>query len=104
MRYISAYLLSAIGGNASPQAEDVKKIIQSIGADVDEEKVNAVVSAMQGKTLSEVITEGKSKLAAVPSGEAAPTSKAQPPADSKPAKKEEQKEESDDDMGFGLFD
>ncbi|CAL2039628.1 unnamed protein product [Caenorhabditis brenneri] len=105
MRYLSAFLLSAIGGNASPQAEDVRKIIQSVGIDVDEEKLNHVVSAMQGKTVSEVIAEGKSKLATVscggaPSAKAAPAAAASEPA----AKKEDPKEESDDDMGFGLFD
>jgi len=58
----------------------------------------------------QLIAEGSSKLASVPSGGAAPAAggaaaaaggAAEPAAEEK---KEEAKEESDDDMGFGLFD
>ena len=61
--------------------------------------------------LLQLISEGTSKLASVPSGggggaaAAAPAAGgAAPEEEKKEEKKEEEKEESDEDMGFGLFD
>ena len=62
-------------------------------------------------TIIQLISEGSTKLASVPSGGAAAggAPAAAGAADGAPAaaaeeKKEEAKEESDEDMGFGLFD
>ena len=61
----------------------------------------------------QLIAEGSTKLASVPSGGsgggsggAAPTAAGGAAAaeEAKPEEKEEEKEESDEDMGFGLFD
>ncbi|XP_025240377.1 60S acidic ribosomal protein P2 isoform X2 [Theropithecus gelada] len=103
MRYVASYLLAALGGNSSPSAKDIKKILDS------------VISELNGKNIEDVIAQGIGKLASVPAGgavavSAAPGSAA-PAAGSAPAAAEEKKdekkeesEESDDDMGFGLFD
>ncbi|GMT00436.1 hypothetical protein PENTCL1PPCAC_22610, partial [Pristionchus entomophagus] len=109
MKYLGAYLLANLGGNASPSAQDILKIIESVGQDVDMEEANKVVEALKGKTVADLISEGKKKLSSVPSGGSAPAAAKAPAAaaaagTSSPAKKEEVKEESDDDMGFGLFD
>ncbi|XP_069800492.1 large ribosomal subunit protein P2-like [Dendropsophus ebraccatus] len=112
MRYVAAYLLATLGGNSSPSAKDIKKILSSVGVDADEDRVDKVVSELGGKNLDELINSGLSKLCSVPSGgavAAAPASAA-PAAGgaAAPEKKEEEKkeesEESDEDMGFGLFD
>ncbi|CAP35773.1 Protein CBG18296 [Caenorhabditis briggsae] len=110
MRYISAYLLAVLGGNANPQADDIKNILSAVGVDANAESVNLVVSGFKGKNIEELIAAGSAKLATISGGVGAASSAAPavggaaPAADSKPAKKEEPKEESDDDMGFGLFD
>ncbi|XP_042904856.1 large ribosomal subunit protein P2 [Parasteatoda tepidariorum] len=39
MRYVAAYLLASLGGNKSPSASDVEKILGSVGIEVDKEKV-----------------------------------------------------------------
>uniref|UniRef100_A0A1I7U4V3 Large ribosomal subunit protein P2 n=1 Tax=Caenorhabditis tropicalis TaxID=1561998 RepID=A0A1I7U4V3_9PELO len=107
MRYVGAYLLAVLGGNTDPKADDLKKILTAAGVNADAEGINSVVTALQGKTIQEVIAEGKTKIASVPTGGAPAASSSAPAAaaaDSKPAKKEEPKEESDEDMGFGLFD
>uniref|UniRef100_A0A8R1E217 Large ribosomal subunit protein P2 n=1 Tax=Caenorhabditis japonica TaxID=281687 RepID=A0A8R1E217_CAEJA len=108
MKYLGAYLLATLGGNASPSAQDVLKVLEAGGLDCDMENANSVVSALSGKTISEVIAEGKVKLSSVPSGGSAPAASAAPAGGAAPKaeekKKEEPKEESDDDMGFGLFD
>ncbi|KAG8932737.1 60S acidic ribosomal protein P2 [Tulasnella sp. 419] len=114
MRYIAAYLLLQIGGTASPSADDIKKVLSAGGVDVDEDRLSSLLSELEGKDINQLIAEGSSKLASVPSGgavaaagggggaAAAPSGGA--PAAAKEEEKKEEKEESDDDMGFGLFD
>ncbi|KAF7636451.1 hypothetical protein Mgra_00004039 [Meloidogyne graminicola] len=113
MKYVAAYMLASLGGNAQPSAKDLEKILGAGGLDVDMENANAVVKALEGKNLEEVIAAGEKKLSSVPSGApvVAPAAtgapSAAPAAEEKKEekKKEEKKEESDDDdMGFGLFD
>lgn len=81
--------------------------------DCEEERLQKLISELKGKSISDLIAEGSTKLASVPSGgggggaaaAAAPAAGGGPaaPAPKEEAKPEE-KEESDDDMGFGLFD
>ncbi|XP_028811503.1 large ribosomal subunit protein P2 isoform X2 [Denticeps clupeoides] len=115
MRYVAAYLLAALAGKDSPQAGDIKKILGSVGIETDDTRMEKVISELSGKSVEDVIAQGYSKLASVPSGGAvAVASSAAPsaggaaaPAAAAEEKKEEKKdesEESDDDMGFGLFD
>ncbi|XP_051559045.1 60S acidic ribosomal protein P2-like isoform X9 [Myxocyprinus asiaticus] len=114
MRYVAAYLLAALGGKESPSTGDIKKILESVGIEADNTRMDRVVSELNGKNVEEVIAQGFSKLASVPSGgavavssSAAPTaggSTAAPAVEEKKEEKKEESEESDDDMGFGLFD
>ncbi|MEQ2203251.1 60S acidic ribosomal protein P2 [Xenoophorus captivus] len=116
MRYVAAYLLAVLGGNTKPSTKDIKDILSSVGIEGDDERLNKVVSELNGKDINEVMNSGLSKLASVPAGGAvaAPAAAAAggaPGAGGAPAaaeeKKEEKKEESeesDEDMGFGLFD
>ncbi|PPQ67709.1 hypothetical protein CVT24_002765 [Panaeolus cyanescens] len=112
MRNIAAYLLLQAGGNASPTAADIKKLLGVVGIETDDERLEKLISELQGKSTAELIAEGSSKLASVPSGggvAAAPAAggaggAAAPAAEEKKEEKAEEKEESDDDMGFGLFD
>ncbi|KAL5531722.1 60S_1 [Sanghuangporus baumii] len=112
MRYIAAYLLLQTGGKASPTADDIKSVLGAVGVDVDEDRLSKLLSELEGKDINELITEGTSKFASVPSGggaAAAPAAGgggggAAAEAPKEEEKKEEEKEESDDDMGFGLFD
>ncbi|KAF5335984.1 hypothetical protein D9611_006288 [Ephemerocybe angulata] len=110
MRYIAAYLLLQTGGNASPSAADIKKLLDVAGIETDEERLSKLISELEGKDINELIAEGSSKLASVPAGGAGAASAAAPAAggaaaaEEKKEEKVEEKEESDDDMGFGLFD
>ncbi|KAK1429190.1 hypothetical protein QVD17_11394 [Tagetes erecta] len=114
MKVVAAYLLALLGGNTSPSAEDLKKILGSVGADAEDDKIELLLSEVKGKDITELIASGREKLASVPSGGggvavaaaaggggAAPAAAA---AESKKEEKVEEKEESDDDMGFSLFD
>ncbi|KAI0693204.1 60s acidic ribosomal protein-domain-containing protein [Cerioporus squamosus] len=111
MRHLAAYLLLQIGGNTSPSAADIKKVLGAVGIEADDERLEKLISELEGKDVNALIAEGSSKLASVPSGGAVAASSgaaggAAPAAaeEAKEEKKEEEKEESDDDMGFGLFD
>ncbi|XP_036729417.1 60S acidic ribosomal protein P2-like [Balaenoptera musculus] len=111
MHYVASYLLAALGGNTSPSAKDIKKILDSVGIKEDDDQLNKVISELNGKNIEDVIAQGIRKLASVPSGRpvaisAAPGTAALA-AGSAPVAAEEKKEESeesDDDMGFGSFD
>ncbi|XP_056316457.1 60S acidic ribosomal protein P2 [Danio aesculapii] len=115
MRYVAAYLLAVLGGNANPSAKDIKNILGSVGIEADDERLNKVVSELNGKDINEVMNAGLSKLASVPAGGAVAVSAAAagggggapaeaPAAEEKKEEKKEESEESDEDMGFGLFD
>ncbi|XP_064619689.1 large ribosomal subunit protein P2-like [Lineus longissimus] len=110
MRYVAAYLLAVLGGNDCPTKADLEKILGSVGIEAEAEKINKIISELKGKDVEEVMAEGRTKLASVPSGGGAAAAASgaaggDAPAEVKEeAKKEESEEESDDDMGFGLFD
>mmetsp|Transcript_4082 Transcript_4082/g.7263 ORF Transcript_4082/g.7263 Transcript_4082/m.7263 type:complete len:109 (-) Transcript_4082:312-638(-) len=108
MRVISAYLLAVLGGNANPSAEDINKILSSVGVEADSERVSKLVSELQGKSVEEILAAGTQKLASVPAGgvaAAAPAAGAAAPAAAAPAPKKEEKEPSEEeDLGFSLFD
>ncbi|XP_057427899.1 60S acidic ribosomal protein P2-2-like [Lotus japonicus] len=114
MKVIAAYMLAVLGGNNSPSAAEIKKIIGSVGGDADDDRIASFLSELKGKDLAEVIAAGKEKLASVPAGgggivvAAAPGggggAAAPAAAEAKKEEKVEEKEESDDDMGFSLFD
>nr|ALR87693.1 acidic ribosomal protein P2 [Cerebratulus lacteus] len=111
MRYVAAYLLAVLGGKANPSKTDIEKILSSVGIEAEADKINKIVSELKGKAIEEVLAEGRTKLASVPSGGGAAASTGAAAAGGEAAveakeeaKKEESEEESDDDMGFGLFD
>jgi len=111
MRVISAVLLAQLGGNASPSAADITKILSSVGVEADAGDVDRLLKELEGKDLAELIAAGREKLQSVPSGgggvAAAPAAGGAAAGGAAPAKKEEKKEEpseEDEDMGFSLFD
>ncbi|XP_040991513.1 60S acidic ribosomal protein P2-4-like [Juglans microcarpa x Juglans regia] len=112
MKVIAAYLLAVLGGNISPSAENLKDILGSVGAEVDEDKIELLLSEVKGKDITELIASGREKLASVPSGGGGAVAVAATgggggaaaAAEPKKEEKVEEKEESDDDMGFSLFD
>lgn len=87
----------------------------AVGADGDDEKLDFLLSQLEGKDITEVIAAGREKFASVPSGGGvsvavsggggggAPAAAAAEP-EAKKEEKVEEKEESDEDMGFSLFD
>lgn len=54
MRHIAAYLLLQIGGNASPSAADVQKVLSAVGIEADSERLEKLISELEGKDVSAV--------------------------------------------------
>jgi len=112
MRYVAAYLLAVLGGNANPSEADIKKILSSVGIEVDADSAKRVVAQLKGKNLEELMAEGRKKLSSMPAAGPAPAAAAAAaPAAAKEAEKpkeaakpKEEEPEEDEDMGFGLFD
>ncbi|MGD7361318.1 hypothetical protein, partial [Ralstonia pseudosolanacearum] len=115
IKIIAAYLLAVLGGNTELTADVIKKILGSVGAEAEDDRIQLLLSQVKGKDITELIASGREKLASVPSGGGAPmaasasvggggAAAAPAAAESKKEEKVEEKEESDDDMGFSLFD
>ena len=104
MKYIAAYALLVLGGNATPSAADVEKVLKEAGIKSESEHVERLVSALAGKTFHELVASGTAKLAsmgpvAAPAG---PAGGASAPAAKKEEEKPKEEEAADVDMG-GLF-
>lgn len=109
MKYLGAYMLAVLGGNSSPDAGDIKKILASVGAEVDDSVLERVMGELSGKDVFDVISQGREKLSSVPAGGgavAAAGGAAAAPAEEKEeeAPKEESEEEEEEELGFDLFD
>ncbi|CAH8548464.1 unnamed protein product [Schistosoma guineensis] len=113
MRYLAAFLLCQLGGKDKPTENDIKTVLNSVGIEHDSERLEKLLSSISGKDIPQLIAEGSTKLSSIPSSgavvssapAAAASSKTEAPQEVKPAKVEVKEEsESDEDMGFGLFD
>lgn len=54
MRHIAAYLLLQIGGNPSPSADDIKKVLSAVGIEADDERLEKLISELDGKDINAV--------------------------------------------------
>lgn len=58
MKHLAAYLLLALGGNATPSADDIKKVLDSVGIEADSDRLNKLISELEGKDINEVRAGG----------------------------------------------
>lgn len=54
MKYLAAYLLLQLGGNESPAASDIKSVLESVGIDAESERLDKLISELEGKNIQEV--------------------------------------------------
>lgn len=102
MRYIAAYLLAVLGGNAAPTAGDVTAILSSVGVEVDNARLSKLLEEVEGKDINTIIADGTKKLAKF--GGSAPSAGAAAAggAAAEEAPKEEEVEEEEADLGGGM--
>jgi len=87
-------LLCTIGGNDAPDAAAVTKVLESVGVEVDADKLAGLITSLEGKSLDELIAAGKEKLAAAgPAGGAGGDAAAGGDAPAAAAAVEEEEEE-----------
>ena len=49
MKYLAAYALCVLGGNSSPDAAALKKVLESVGVTAEEDKLADVLGRLAGK-------------------------------------------------------
>lgn len=54
MKHLAAYLLLGLGGNTSPSASDVKGVLESVGIEADDDRLDKLISELKGKDVAEV--------------------------------------------------
>mmetsp|Transcript_15931 Transcript_15931/g.32271 ORF Transcript_15931/g.32271 Transcript_15931/m.32271 type:complete len:117 (-) Transcript_15931:188-538(-) len=106
MRHLAAYLLLVAGGNATPSAADVTALLAQAGIEVDQTRLNQLMTDLEGKDIAEIIAAGKEKLMVVGAASAAPAAAAggAAPAAAAPAAEKPKVEEVDAlDGGMDMF-
>jgi large subunit ribosomal protein LP2 len=84
MKYLAAHLMAVVAGDSHPSKAKIEAILQSIGAEIDEEVLAAFLHKVEGKNAHELIAAGLGKLssfaaagpAASSAGAASPSKKA----------------------------
>ncbi|KAK3126762.1 hypothetical protein QOZ80_7AG0562010 [Eleusine coracana subsp. coracana] len=130
MRFIAAYLLAQLGATSAaaavgkgeegapapipplPGKDDVRRILDSVGVNVDEDRLDMLFAELEGKDFAELMAAGRERFAYAPcAGAGMAVASAAPGAASgageakEEEKKEEEKmEEEDDENMFNLFD
>jgi large subunit ribosomal protein LP2 len=46
MKYVAAYLLLVVGGNASPSVEEVSSVITACGGEADATQIEALIAGL----------------------------------------------------------
>jgi len=54
MKHLAAYLLLGLAGNTSPSAADIKKVLDSVGIEADDERLQKLLGELKGKDINEV--------------------------------------------------
>eukprot|EP00703_Trepomonas_sp_PC1_P002266 JAP94340.1 Putative 60S acidic ribosomal protein P2 [Trepomonas sp. PC1] len=101
MRHLAAFMLAKLAGIEEPTAEQVSKILAAAEVEVDQAALKNVIESIQktGKSYSELIESGKSKMAKLPTGGAAPAAAV---AEVKEEAKKEKTEEEQIVAGFAF--
>lgn len=68
MKHLAIYLLLKLGGNESPSADDVINVLSEVGIEADSDRLDQLISDLEGKDLATVMEEGKDMLASFGGG------------------------------------
>ena len=61
MKHLAAYLLLNLAGNTSPSASDIKEVLESVGVEADSDRLDKLISELEGKDIQEVGQHGQSE-------------------------------------------
>ena len=102
MKYVAAYALLVLGGNATPSAADIEKVLKEAGVKSETDRAENIVSGLKEKALHELIAEGKTKMSSMGTVVAAPAAGGAAAGKAAVVEEKPKEEEADVDMG-GLF-
>ena len=54
MKHIAAYLLLNLAGNSSPSKSDISSVLQSVGIDGDDDRLDKLLSELKEKDINTV--------------------------------------------------
>lgn len=57
MKHLAAYLLLGLAGNTSPSASDIKGVLESVGIDAEDDRLEKLLSELKDKDISTVRQE-----------------------------------------------
>ena len=110
MKHVAAYMLCVLGGNATPDAAAVKKVLTAGGVEADDASLAKVIDSLKGKNINDLVEAGQKKMASVPTGGgggggggAAPAAAAAAAPAAKEAAKAKAPEPEEEEMSFDLF-
>jgi ribosomal protein L12E/L44/L45/RPP1/RPP2 len=109
MKYVAAFALAYLSGNANPSAADIEEILAATGSDIDKSRITEMLNSMQGVNVSQAISAKLATLAsfggagAGVAAAAAPAAAGEEAAAEDAGKKKEEEEEEEEDFGFDLF-
>ena len=62
MKYLAAYALLKLGGNAEPTASDVEVFLKENGVKADKEKVEELIEKLGGKDFGQLVESGIAQI------------------------------------------
>jgi large subunit ribosomal protein LP2 len=108
MKYIAAYVLAVIGGDAHPNRGKIAAIISAGGIEPDNAIIDDLLAKVAGKNLADIVAAGSEKLSLVGAGGVggarAPVAEPEAPAADVKPPVEEKKEEEEMDAPAGFDD
>jgi large subunit ribosomal protein LP2 len=54
MKHLAAYLLLGLGGNTSPSKANIKEVLDSVGIEADDERLDKLLAELKDKDIGEV--------------------------------------------------
>ena len=104
MKYLAAYALLVLGGKAQPSKQDVEKVLNEVGAEIDKGQLDTMMKNVGDKPFHELVAGGMDKLVALPAaGAAAPATAGEAKKEEKEEEPQKEDEPEEVEMG-GLFD
>ena len=65
MKYLAAYALLKLGGNAEPTAVDVEAFLKENGVKADKERISELIEKFGGKDLNKLVETGVEQMSAM---------------------------------------
>merc|ERR1739838_725488 len=102
MKYVAAYTLLALRGEENIDASKLKTLLEACDCDVNQESLDAVVNALEGKNLSELINNGLSKVSSLSVGGGSGGAGAGPAEEKKEEEVVEEEEVEEEEVDFDM--